>query len=274
MGQNVLNAILNFILVSIPEEAFIVVMTLILLKRFDLLDVRMWRQNLKWLMIPTLPVVFFINLFRYVIIIPRSLASLITYILMILLILYIVLKNSYLFKKMIIFKVFIFTTLSFAIVGLIELAYYPIVLSILDKPIEYFNNIIILNFLLSIPTRVIQLCIILFITTKKNNEVKVNLFDTILKNKVFTNSFITMLVLIISVIMYATKLLMINNILLNMNIIDQLFIVVILTSTPIILVTWFLMFVNYLLKKEKQIQQTYENLIIQDNVMTDVENKD
>jgi TM2 domain-containing membrane protein YozV len=44
-----------------------------------------------------------------------------------------------------------------------------------------------------------------------------------------------------------------------------------ITSTPIILITWFLIFVNYLLTKEKQIQQTYENLIIQDDVTFDVE---
>jgi len=50
--QGVTNALLNMILVSIPEELFLTVMTLIFLKRFDMLDIRMWRYNLKWIMIP------------------------------------------------------------------------------------------------------------------------------------------------------------------------------------------------------------------------------
>jgi hypothetical protein len=269
--QSIINALFNTIFVSIPEEAFIVIMTLVFLKRFDMLDVRMWKHCLKWIMVATLPVAIMINVFRYIIIIPRPMMSVITFILMIILIVFILIKNSYNFTKKIIFKTIIFTILSFIIVGLIELLYYPLLLSLLHKPLVFFNNNILYNLLLAIPTRILQLCIVVFILIKKNNKIQVNLFDTIVKNKFFTNSFLIIICSIVLVIIYVAKLVNSDNILINLKIIDQLIIIMAVTSVPIILITWFLMFINYLLIKEKQIQQTYENLIIQDDIMFDVE---
>jgi len=174
---DVINALLNMILVSIPEETFIVVISLVLLKRFDFLDVRMWRHNLKWIMIPVIPVTFFINLFRYVIVIPKPIMSLSTMLLMIGLMIYIVVRNSYEVNKRLVFKVIISTILGFVLVGVIEEIYYPLLLSLLHKPIEYFNNIILYNFLLAVPTRILQFCVVVYIIVKKNNKVQVNLFN-------------------------------------------------------------------------------------------------
>ena len=271
--QNVTNALLNLILVSIPEEAFIVIMTLVFLKRFDMMDIRMWRSNLKWIMLPTIPTAIMINVFRYIIIIPRPMMSLVTFILMNILIVYMVLKNSYTINKKLVVQTIIYTVLSFIIVGLIELSCFPILLSILHNPISFFNNNIVYNILLAIPTRILHLCIIVFIITKKNNKIQIDLFNTIIRNKFFTNSFLVIIISIVLIIIYATKLMMINNILENLQIADQLIIIMITTSIPIILITWFLIFVNYLLTREKQIQQTYESLVIQDDIMADVEDQ-
>ena len=271
--QGVTNALLNTILVSIPEEAFIVIMTLVFLKRFDMLDIRMWKHSLKWIMFPTIPVAILINIFRYIIIIPKPLMSLTSFILMIILIVFVIIKNTTSFNKKILFKTIIFTILSFIIVGLIELLYYPILLLLLHKPLSYINDNITSNLLLAIPTRVLQLCIVSYIIMKKNNDIEINLFNTIVKNKFFTNTFLGMMTIIVLIIIYMAKLLLINNILINLPIIDQLLIVLIIISTPIILITWFLMFVNYLLTVEKRIQKTYENLVMQDDIMLDVEDQ-
>ena len=109
--QGVTNALLNTILVSIPEESFIVIMTLVFLRRFDMLDIRMWKHSLKWIMVPTLPVAIMINVFRYIVIIPKPLMSLTSFILMVVLIIYLIVKNSYDIDKKIIFKTIIFTIL-------------------------------------------------------------------------------------------------------------------------------------------------------------------
>jgi len=269
--QGVTNALLNTILVSIPEESFIVIMTLVFLRRFDMLDIRMWKHSLKWIMVPTLPVAIMINVFRYIVIIPKPLMSLASFILMTILIIFMIIKNSVVFDKKLLFKTIMFTILSFVVVGLIELLYYPISLSLLHKQMSYFNNNILYNLLLAIPTRVLQICIVAFIIMRKNNDIEINLFNTIVRNKFFTKSFIMMITIMLFVIIYMGKLLMFDNILVELQVIDQLFIVLIVIVTPIILITWFLMFVNYLLTKEKQIQQTYENLVMQDDVMLDVE---
>jgi len=223
-------------------------------------------------MIPVIPVAIMINIFRYIIVIPKPIMSLFSLSLMIVLIMYIVIKNSYEVENKLLLKIIIYTILSFIVVGLIETLYYPISLSLLHKEMSFFNNNIMANILISLPARAIQICIISFIVVRKNNEIQINLFNAIVKNKFFTNSFIIILLSSISIIIYSTKLMMIDGILIRLNIIDQLIIVVILISVPIILITWFLMFVNYLLTKQKQIIQSYENLL-EDNIMTDV-NKD
>jgi len=269
--QGVTNVLLNTILVSIPEESFIVIMTLVFLKRFDMLDIRMWKHSLKWVMIPALPVAIVINIFRYIIVIQKPTMSLIAFVLMNILILYIIVRNSYDIDKKLIFKTIIFTVLSFIIVGLIELMYYPILLTLLHKQISFFNNNVWYNIIIAFPVRVIELCIVIYIIVRKNNKIQVSLFDTIFKNRFFTNSFLVIIVLTVLVIIYMAKLLFVDNILINLQIIDQIVLVLIIISTPMILITWFLMFVNYLLTKEKQIQQTYENLVVQDDVMLDVE---
>jgi len=269
--QGVTNALLNMILVSIPEETVIAILTLIFLKRFDMLDIRMLKYNLKILFIPILPVAIIVNLFRYVIIIPRPIMSLSAIFLMSLLLVYIIIKNSYTITKRVIIKTIIFTVLSFIIVGLVETLYYPITLIMLHKEMAFFDNNILYNFLISLPGRILEVCIISYIIVKRNNQIPINLFNTVIKNKFFTNSFIFIMVLSLFVIIYMAKLIIINNIFNNLNLFDQLIINIIVMAIPTILITWFLIFINYLLIKEKQIQQTYENLVTQDDVMLDVE---
>ena len=268
---SVTNALLNLVLVSIPEETFIVVMTLILLKRYDMLDIRMWRQNLKWIMVPVIPVAIMINLFRYIIIIPKPIISLICLISMPLLLILVIKNNSFMIDKKVIIRTVIYTIFSFVMVGLIELSYYPLALSLLHTNMSFFDNNILFNLLITIPARVIQICIIVFIIMKKNNEIQIHLFKTISKNKFLTNSFLAMLITIMSIIIYIAKLVMVDSFLSNIRVIDQLITTIIILAVPVISITFFLMFVNYLLVKEKQIQQTYENLVIQDDI-TDVDN--
>jgi hypothetical protein len=57
--QIVYNALLNCLLVSIPEEFIITSIVLIALNRIDLLDIHRWKRNIKLLSIPILPGIFF-----------------------------------------------------------------------------------------------------------------------------------------------------------------------------------------------------------------------
>lgn len=265
--QGVINALLNTIFVSIPEESFIVIMTLILLKRFDILDIRMWRYNFKWIMIPTLPMAIMINVFRYIIPIQKPFISLIGYLLMNFLMIYIVIKNSYKINKFEILRTILFTFISFVIVCLAESIYIPAILFSINKPIAFFNNNILYNFLLALPGRITEYAICSYILVKKNDNIKVNLFDTIVKNQFLYSSFLILIVFSNLFIVYFIKLICFDYILKNIGLIEQLMIITISISLPIISITWFLLIVNFILTKQKQIQQTYENLVLQDDIM-------
>ena len=269
--QNVTNALLNLILVSIPEEIFLVIMTLIFLKRFDMLDIRMWRINLKWIAIPVIPVAIMINLFRYIIIIPKPITSLIVLVLMNILMIYIILKNSNEKQKSLVLKTILFTFMSFIVLSIAEGIYVPITLFLLNKSILYFNNNIMYNFLLALPSRIFEYSLCAYILIKKNNSVNINLINIIIKNKFLKSSFLSLIIFVNMFLLYFTKLIGFDNILSNLSFIEQLLIVIGSISFPIVTIVWFLLIVNYISVKEKQIQQTYENLIMQDDFTADVE---
>jgi len=260
--QPVTNAILNMLFVGIPEEAFIAIITLTFLKELDnLFDIYMWKKNLKWILIATLPTSILVSVLRFVIAIPQIDVILLAMVLMITSMIYIVIKNSDNITIPLIFKTAIFTLAGFVITGIVEYAYCPIISSLLHKPLEFFNNVFLYNFLLGLPARVLYTCVVTFITMKKNGKIQVNLFNIIIKSKFFTSSFMIILLSIVLIIAYIAKLVDGVNILINLQFIDQFIIIILITSVPTILITWALMFVNYLLSKRKQIYQSCENMI-------------
>jgi len=265
--QSITNAVLNLLFVSIPEEAFIAIIALTFLKKLDnLFDIYMWKNNLKWLMIATLPTSILICVLRFMLLVPQIIVIKSAMALMIASMIYIVIKNSDKITILLIFKTAIFTLAGFVITGILEYAYCPIISSLLHKPLEFFNNVFLYNFLLGLPARILYTCIIAFIIMKKNGKVKVNLFDTIVKSKFFIGSFAVIIMSVVSIITYIAKLIESESILFSFQFIDQFIIIVIITSVPVILITWLLMVINYFLSKEKMKMQVYENIINNDNV--------
>ena len=111
--------LLNIIFTSIPEEAFIAIITLIFLKLNNLLDIYTWNKSLKWIALAVLPVSIMINILKYIIIVPKQN-------MMISLMEFIVLNNSFNITISLILKTAIFTIVGFVIVGLVELSYCPL----------------------------------------------------------------------------------------------------------------------------------------------------
>jgi len=252
--------ILNIIFTSIPEEAFIAIITLIFLKLNNLLDIYMWNKSLKWIALAVLPVSIMINILKYIIIVPQQNMMISTMIIMILLMEFIVINNSYDITPSLILKTAIFTISGFVIVGIVELSYCPLVASLLDRPIEFFNANVFYNFLLGLPARILYLCVISFVIMKRNNSVHVDLFTSIIKNKFFVYSFIVIVLTRIITTAYITKLIEMNSILIYLQFLDKLIIVVTLICIPILFATWLLMFVNNILCKEQIKLQVYENI--------------
>jgi len=255
------NAIINTIFTSLPEEAFISIITLIFLKLNNLLDIYTWNKSLKWIALAVIPVSILINIFKYIILVPKQNMMISTMILMILLMEFIVLNNSFNITLSLILKTAIYTISGFVIVGIVELSYCPLILSILDRPISFFNNNVYYNFLLGLPARVLYLCVISFVIMRRNSTVQIDLFNSIVKNKFFIYGFILMILVRISLVAYVVKLIERNNILIYIQFAEKLYIIIGIICIPIIFMTLLLMFVNNLLCKEQIKLQVYENMI-------------
>ena len=268
-STSVINALLNMFLVSLPEELFVVAITLIFIGRDDLLDLRMWKDNIKWIALPSIGMSFIIS-FARLINISKSLSQITGMIVLYLLILVVIKNNNLLQEKTKYFKTLFYTALGFAIISMLE-SYYPLILSLTKTTILYINSHFIYNFLCALPARAIEYSILVYLLVKKRDDIKINLFDIILKNNFLKWSMISILICITITTMYMIKLIGINLILINLSFSEQLIIVVMMFIIPTITITFILLIVNYILKVEKRIQQTYENLAIQDIVMDDVD---
>jgi len=268
--QSLINALLNMFLVSLPEELFVVAIVLIGIGRDDLLDLRMWKDNIRWVALPAIGMSFIVSFARLTNI-SKSLIQ-ITGILVLFLLTLVVIKNNNLLKEKIkYFKTLFYTTLGIAIISILE-CYYPLILSLTKTNILYINSHFILNFLCALPARVIEYSILVYLLVKKSDDVKIKLFDIILKNSFLKRSMFSLLIGIMITMIYLIKLIGIDLILINLSFFEQLIIVVMMFIIPTITITFILLIVNYILKVEKRIRQTYENLAIQDVVMDDVEN--
>ena len=249
--QAITNAILNTIFVGLPEEMFIVIITLSLLKINDLLDILMWKRSLTWIMLTALPVAIMANMFKYIIIVPKQNSILSIMLFMIILMQYIVITNSFKVNFSLIFKTAIYTIASFVIVGIIEYAYCPLLLALLEKPYSFFNDNVMYNILWAIPIKILHLCIVSLILVRKNSKVKINLFDSIIRNKFIVSGLLLILATRALVVNYINKLVENNSIMIQLQFIDELIAIVIITSIPVIFVTWLLMVINHYLCKEK-----------------------
>jgi len=259
--QGVTNALLNMVLISLPEEIFVTCMTLILFKRFDLLDIRMWRINIKWIIIPSLLMAMCISIFKYIIILPKLLTSIISLIIFWLAIIYIIRITEITQENKLIFKTIVYSMITLIIVSLIELAYMPLTFSLLKIPYEYFNQNISYMFLLVIPSRILEFSIIIFFIVKMNEQVNIKLYNLVFKNKPLTNMIIFIISFLTLFTIYVVKLIGYNNILSTLPIWEQILSIGFILSLPTIflMVLWYM--INCVVGIEKRIQQTQENLI-------------
>jgi len=182
MMQSITNAVLNGLLVSIPEEFLWLLTVLIFMKRFDLLDKYMWKQNIKYLFLPIITTSMIISILRYIIIVPRIFMTLSAILTMYLAIIYIlkIPKNNPLKEKISYFKILFYVIVSFAILIIfVESLYSPILLGVIKISIKQINDIWSMNFLLSIPARLIDFIIIVIILSIQNRKTYINIVYSI-----------------------------------------------------------------------------------------------
>ena len=259
--QQTSTLLLNTIFITIPESLFMIILSLSILKIDNLLDILTWKNNLKWIIIASLPISIMLTITKFSPISTKHNMILSTMLIMILLIEYIVINNSFDVKSITIIKTAIYTAIGFSISIIIKFTYCNILLSLLARNFCSFDNNIFYSIILSIPVKVFHLCIISIILVRKNSKVKIQLFNSIIKNKFLIGSFLAIMLSRALIVNYISKLVGNNSILINLEIVDKLIIIVLVTTIPIVIITWIILFVNHFMCKNKLTQQNYENIL-------------
>ncbi len=244
----------NTLFVSIPEEIYWVMFTLILVGEFDY-----WkdpeckklfhRYDYGRILIPAISVALLSNIFRYTGF-NSGLSSLITFII---LYIAIVLTNdifgdSSALKWM--GKIFIFLILGIITIGITELLYVPLILYGTDLTMKTINNDMLLNFLISLPSRFIQYSLLLYLIVKKRTSLKGNIFKHIIARPTLlalTSLFVTLNLLFLWIM---NKLIMFEKILIDFSYTMQMLIIIGIIIFPIINISTFVWSIYYIKNRE------------------------
>ena len=267
MGQNIINAILNFLTISIFEELGIVLLILIFLKRFDLLDKYMWRFNIKWILLPVILSSISINVFLYII--PNFILKFfISITVLYFSINYILIKTDPIEEKIKWYKILISIILSIAIITSAEIIYLPIMLQYVNQPIEILNNNMLLKFIVSLPAKTFQVLLIYFMYKKHSQNEKY--VSNILKDRILSLVTISFTGLILFALAFIVKIVISSEMIGKYSIQIQMIISVLITIIPTILIFLYIIPINYLLSQLFRVQQSYQQMYDDDVDNTDV----
>lgn len=201
----VIKIILNTIFVSVPEEIYLVMFTLILMGEFDYWKEEECRKIInKWdysrILIPSVTVALLLNIARYTNM-NTIISSVVCLFIFYGLIVYTndVLTDARPYKWMI--KAFVFLILAQITVGVIEMLYVPLVLSSTGLSIDEINGNIFINFIASLPARLVQILILAVFINKKRTLTKGNLLKYIASSPVLS-SLISMIIIFDLIFLY------------------------------------------------------------------------
>jgi len=259
----VFTAIANIILISIPEEIFLVMFTLILLRQFEFLESKKERGNklrkrdIFEIFIPVLFVAVLSNVLRYSgvddnTILFTSIFSTFSLIVAV-------------FKQLTIsgiLKTFFATIISFLIIILIEFTYIAIIIYITNKTASDLNNSIYLNFIISLPERVIEYSLIAYLLLKKTTFLKANFLNTIISSKLLSG--VTLCVVLFNMIVFTTiiKLVWFDKILNHLSLAFQVEIIITILIFPIFNIVTLVGTVYYIKNREM-----YKNFITKEEML-------
>jgi len=144
--------IFNMLALNVPENLFLVCMTLMLMGRFDLLDLKlsMLKINIKWILLPIAPVVLIEN-FKLIFDLGDTLTiiSFIIYLIVFYFLMVVVIKkNEFDFTKKHYLKIFACLMGSFAIMIVLQ-GLYVFILKLIGLDLSFLNNIYLASLMCS-----------------------------------------------------------------------------------------------------------------------------
>jgi hypothetical protein len=219
--------ILNSIIISIPEETFVIYLSLLILGKPEFIKIK--PGNLPRFVACLIPAAFAPNIMRWLL--PQ-----VTDYLMIIGILFIFTLIVFIYRikdKKDILRIFIGTALSLIAVMLAQIAYTPLVMFGTGISMNEVNNTPILLFIWTLPERAIEFSLLILLTIKKNMTVKINILSILSRNKLV--AFITVFLLTFNAAFLAImgKLIFFDNILAKTSLFNIVLITALVIMFPI-----------------------------------------
>lgn len=231
MMVNIVHALLSSICITIPEFIFMIIITLKLMDRKEMLDfIYNVKENLIYILIIVTPSAIVYDILNYIIkspiIINRLISFAMLYILLIHICNYVSNKISLDYQKLY-KKALKNLFISLLIAMTIESCTYPIILMLVKKTIEEIKSDFNLILLCSLAVRIVDIIILTYLIIKKNNKFQVNIREYILKNDFFSKLLIGIIIGLVIFEGYFMKSLVCNNLLNIYNTLyEQLFVVI------------------------------------------------
>lgn len=241
----ILDFIINTVLISIPEEAFIVAFVLIFTGKVDYINFKL--KNIYKFMIPVLITAFTTGFLRIVL---HQGLDYMPFLAILLLFVSITLVYKIRdFKK--IMQCLGCTIIGSLIPGIEQMAYVPVSMSIMRLTMTDINKVNVGILCFTLPERVMEVLIITFLLSKKRNIIKVNPFRLILNNKTMSIVFFCNLAFNLFFVYIFTYEIYVERILSQLSIMLQLLATMFVILVPIVNIASFIGIVYMLAYREK-----------------------
>lgn len=248
--------LLTCVCITIPEFMFMIIITLRLMGRKEMLDLYNFKENLISILKIVIPPALILNFMSFIINI-SIINRLTPYIILYLLLIYILKKESLLEYPKLYQKAFIFLIISILIAIAIEIITLPIIFKLINKTYLEIKQNYYLVIICSLSSRIVDIVILFCIYLKKNSKFQINIIDYIFNNKFYTRVIIIIIIGLVISEAYFIKLILWNNFLgIIPSIDEQLFSVIGFTFlVPGFIISIIYSFINYcvmIVNSEKQ----------------------
>ena len=258
---NIINALITSICITIPEDIFMVVLTLRFMGRKEMLDFYNMKENIISILKISIPPALTINILNFIIKTPSSTNRLISYVILYSLLVYILKQRAFIDYPKLYQKTFAYFILTMLTAVAVDTITYPIILKLVNKTYQNIISDIYLVILCSLPSRIVDIMILTYIFIKKNSKFQINIIDYISKNRFFMKLTMCLAVGLILFEAYVIKLIIWNDLLNIVNTIyEQMFIVIGSTFLiPALIISIVYLCINYCVMIINSEKQTFRN---------------
>jgi len=261
MLENIIYCALSCIFITIPEDIFLIILTLRFMGRKEMLDLYNIKENLISILKIVIPSALSLNLLNFIIMTPTSINKIISYTMLYLLLVYILKKKSFIEYPKLYQKAFLYFILSILVIIAIEIITLPIIFKLVNKTYKEIQVNYYLVIICSLSSRIINLIILFTIFMKKNSKFQISIGNYIFNNKFFTRLLIGVTAGLVVSEAYFVKLILWNNFLnIIPTIYEQLLLVISFTFlVPSLIISIVYSCINYCVMIINSEKQTFRN---------------